>query len=73
MSFFDRFFKNPFYQRKYSMAELRKYGQAQLNALIADAPAGFSTVIADLTTCQTNFDAALPEVIGGTGALSEAA
>ena len=71
MSLFDRF-RNPFYQRKYSMSELRKFGAAQLAALIADTPTGMSATVADLSTCLAAFDAALPEVIGSEGARSEA-
>lgn len=67
-----RFFKNPFYSARLSMSELRKYGAAQLAALIADTPAGMSAVVADLTACLAGFDATFPEVIGAGGALAEA-
>jgi hypothetical protein len=72
MSLFQRYFQNQFTSKEYSMPELRKFGGQMLANLIADAPGGFSTVIADFTTCQTSFDATFPEVLGAKGARAEA-
>lgn len=69
---FMRYFNNPFYNKQFSLAELRKYGANQKERLLSDPPDDFSEVIAHLTACLAEFDATFPDIIGAEGDLGGA-